>query len=288
MFDLNELVACLEVEQLDTYLFRGRSLKLPLPKMFGGQVVAQALNAAARTVDPSRRCHSLHAYFLRPGDDDLPIIIDVDPIRDGGSFTTRRVVVKQNSKAIFNCSMSFQTCEEGFEHQQPMPLDVPDPETLLTDDEWRERWLREYPDARRPLQFPIEVIDIRRVNHVAIPDMEPNLPTQGMWFKFCPLGNYDSPVVRQTLLAFISDLGLMTTALRPQGIPMTSPKLMGSSLDHAMWFHTDIKLGDWLYYDMDSPRSMGGRGFNRGSFYARDGNLMASVTQEGLMRLVKK
>lgn len=284
MFDFKELLENLQIEQLDTLLFRGNSLPLPLPRVFGGQVLAQALNAAARTVDAERRCHSFHGYFLRPGNAERPIIYDVDPIRDGGSFTTRRVVAKQNGKAIFNCAASFQLVEEGLEHQLCKPEGIPEPETLETDEEWIKRQLEKNPEMPRPLILPLDAVDIRSVTARTPHEPEGQEPVQGYWLKFSELPE-DHQHLHQTLLAYISDLALMGTALRPHGLGFGSNNLQGASLDHAMWFHSELNVDDWIYYHMDSPRSAHARGFNRGSFYNREGVLVASAAQEGLMRL---
>ncbi len=293
MFTLKDLTDCLHVEQLDRYLFRGHSLDLGLPRVFGGQVLAQALNAAYRTVETERRPHSLHAYFLRPGDNDLPIIFEVDPIRDGRSFTTRRVVAKQNGKAIFNCSISFQIIEPGLSHQIDLPIDVALPETLEPDVEWAKKLgqsgsgLTEAKYRAMMLLFNTDVVDMRSTHRMTT--LEPTIdePSHGFWFKFNgDIG--DDPIIHRTLLAFISDKALMSTGLRPHPVSFISHKIIGASLDHAMWFHEDIRVDQWLYYYMDSPRSARARDFNRGSFYTREGGLIASSAQEGLIRVIGK
>jgi len=293
MFSLKDLIDCLHVERLDTYLFRGASLDLALPRVFGGQVLAQSLNAAYRTVESDRRPHSLHAYFLRPGDKSLPIIFEVDPIRDGRSFTTRRVVAKQNGKAIFNCSISFQITEDGLSHQIDLPIDVPQPEALESDVNWARKLgqgksgLTEEKYRAMMLLFNTDVVDMRSTHRIE--SLEPRIdePRHGFWFKFNgEVG--DDPVIHRTLLAFISDKALMSTGLRPHPVGFLTHKIIGASLDHAMWFHGDIRVDKWVYYYMDSPRSMRARDFNRGSFYTKDGSLIASTAQEGLIRLVGK
>ena len=292
-FSISDLTDCLHVEEIDTNLFRGNSLTLGLPRVFGGQVAAQALNAGYRTVDPERRPHSLHAYFLRPGDNQRPIIYEVDPIRDGRSFSTRRVVAKQNGKAIFNCSISFQITEDGLSHQMDLPIDVPMPEDLQPDVEWAKSLgqsgsgLTEEKYRAMMLLFNTDVVDMRSTHRIT--SIEPTIdePHHGFWFKFGgDIG--DDPVTHRTLLTFISDKALMSTGLRPHPVSFTSHKIIGASLDHAMWFHSDIRVDQWLYYYMDSPRSARARDYNRGSFYTREGKLIASTAQEGLIRVVGK
>ncbi|NIB44660.1 acyl-CoA thioesterase II [Pseudomaricurvus alkylphenolicus] len=286
MFDLDELMASLRVEQLDDLLFRGNSLPLKLPQVYGGQVMAQSLYAAACTVEADRLPHSLHGFFLRRGDVTRPIIFDVDPIRDGGSFTTRRVVAKQNGKAIFNCAVSFQKLEEGLEHQFDMPEGIPLPEELERDVDRFERYLNEHPERPIPFQIPVDVIDIRAVNPRNPHDPQAGEMEQGFWFKMVPRLD-DQLIDHLTLLTYISDLGFMGTALRAHPVNFMVKGFQGASLDHAMWFHTQCRVDEWLYYHMDSPRSAHARGFNRGSIYSRDGVLVASTAQEGLMRLRK-
>ena len=286
MFSLNDMLDTLQVEQLDKLLFRANSLPMPLASVFGGQVLAQALNAATRTVEPNRRAHSLHGYFLRPGIFEQPIIYDVDPIRDGGSFTTRRVVAKQNGKAIFNCSISFQIIEEGLSHQVDLPLDVPPPESLERDCDRLERLLAEGKGEgyRRPFVMTADTIDTRSYPPRPFFDPQPSEPVAGFWFKLADRLD-DNPVTHQTMLAFVSDWSFMSTGLRPHGIQFNRSKFQGASLDHGLWFHSDFRTDEWLYYHMDSPRSAHARNFNRGSVYTRDGVLVASAVQEGLMRL---
>lgn len=293
MFNLKDLIDCLHVEELDTFLYRGTSLDLSLPRVFGGQVLAQSLNAAYRTVDSARRPHSLHAYFLHPGDKSRPIIYEVDPIRDGRSFSTRRVVAKQNGKAIFNCSISFQIIEDGLSHQIDLPIDIPAPETIDSDVEWAKRLgqhesgMTEEKFRTMMLVFNTDVVDIRSTHRMRLLDPTPEKPEHGFWFKFNgDIG--DDPIIHRTLLAFISDKALMGTGLRPHPVTFLSHKIIGASLDHAMWFHGDIRVDQWVYYYMDSPRSMRSRNYNRGSFYTKEGALIASTSQEGLIRIVGK
>ncbi len=284
MFDINQLLTNLRLEQLDDLLFRGQSLPLPLPKVYGGQVLAQAMSAASRTVGSDRIAHSMHAYFLRPGDGERPIIYDVDPIRDGNSFTTRRVVAKQGGKAIFNCAVSFQIPEPGVDHQMDMPEGIPDPESLPSTFHRVIQLAPSEPGGQQPFELPLEVVDIRRPEEggAFVPVVAE--PIQGYWFRFS--GELDDQLsTHQTLLTYMTDKELMLTGLRVHGLSMLTPGIQLASLDHALWFHHPFRVDDWLYYHMDSPRSGHARHFSRGSIYTRQGVLVASCAQEGLVRL---
>lgn len=292
MFTWPELRDTLHVEQLDTYLFRGNSLSLGLHRVFGGQVLAQSLNAAVRTVTPEKVPHSLHGYFLRPGDFNHPIIFEVDPIRKGRSFSTRRVVARQNGEAIFNSSISFHKIEDSPSHQMDLDENVPAPETVEADSDRIARLIRENPDIDTKrlrsdnLIFPTDVIELKSPFPRNLLNPEKAEPEHGFWFRFvADIG--DDPLMHQTLLAYISDKALMGTGIRPHQMDFFSHKLMGASLDHAMWFHSDIRVDDWIYYHLDSPKSHRARTFNRGSFYTRNGELIASTAQEGLFRLIE-
>lgn len=293
MFTWDEFKNTLHVEQLDTYLFRADSLQFRLKRVFGGQVLAQCLNAAYRSVDEDKVPHSLHGYFLRPGNFDRPIIYEVDPIRNGRSFSTRRVVALQNGEAIFNCSVSFQKIEDGPSHQYDMPEGIPRPADLTPDVEHLEQLAKTLtPDQAEKLQnyylvFPQELIDMRSpfLGDMISPKSAP--PEHGFWFKVTPEVG-DDPVMHMTLLAFISDKALMSTGIRPHRDAVIGQKMMGASLDHAMWFHGNINVNDWNYYYLDSPRSGRSRSFNRGSFYSEKGRLIASTAQEGLFRFIDK
>jgi len=293
MFSFNDYKTKMHVEKIDSLLFRGHPLEMGLKRVFGGQVVGQALNAAVRTVEPERKPHSLHGYFLRPGDLTKPIIYEVDPIRDGRSFTTRRVVGKQNGEAIFNASISFQLIEDGVSHQMDLPLDVPMPDTLLSDIEQAEHLAKTMDgvsvDMFRSftLMFEKEVVDLRTptLHQLVTPGHYP--PHYGFWFKFNKdIG--DDPIAHRTALAFISDKGLMTTGLMPHNVNYKTHRLIGASLDHAMWFHGKIRVDQWIYYHLDSPRAARNRSFNRGAFYTQSGELIASTAQEGLIRIVPR
>lgn len=290
MFNRDEFLQKMHVEELDTLLFRGEALEMGLPRVYGGQVVGQALNAAVRTVEPERKPHSLHSYFLRPGDLSRPIIYEVDPIRNGRSFSTRRVVGKQRGEAIFNASISFQIVEDGLSHQFEFPDNVQHYSELENDftrasDVGAMMGLSETEFRSHYLIFGADIMEMRT------PGLETTIlpgefePRYGFWFKFHD-GIGEDPVTHRTLLAFISDKALMGTALRPHAVNFRTHKLIGASLDHAMWFHDEIRVNQWIYYHIDSPRSARSRGFNRGSFYTEDGLLICSTAQEGLIRVV--
>lgn len=276
----------LQPEQIDRLLFRAESPPgVSLPRVYGGQVLAQCLNAAIRTVDQGRLMHSMHAYFLRPGDLNLPIILEVDPIRDGGSFTTRRVVAKQDGKAIFNTSISFKTPEQGLRHQMDLPIDAGDPDNLTPDQEIYAQIMKERGLSKRPGGEP----DTFRAFETRTPGTLPMLvkdtaePVQGMWFK--TRDPVDEPfAMHQVLLAYASDFRLMSTGMLPHGVKFESSRLQAASLDHALWIHDEFRVDEWIYYYMESPVSGGGRDLNHGRFYTRDGRLVASATQEGLIR----
>ena len=281
--DLEGLLRNLQVEEIDTCLFVGKSPRLP-KRVFGGQVLAQALNAAVRTVEQDdRHPHSMHAYFLRPGDPSRKIVYEVDPIRDGRSFTTRRVVAKQNGRAIFNTSISFQVAEEGPAHQLDMP-DAPDPESLESDHEYWERLAKETGELN---MVRSHAIDRRSVNRrdMMNPAEDTRAPENQVWFKAA--GDLpDDPQLHQTLLAYMSDMTLIGVALHPHPYSTRMPNMQFASLDHAIWFHQPLRADEWLLYQQDSPAAMAARGFCRGSFYTRDGRLVASTTQEALIRPV--
>lgn len=280
--DLDKLLAFLEVERIDKYIFIGKSPKNP-PRVFGGQVLAQSLNAAIRTVEEERLAHSMHAYFLRPGNPAKQIVYEVDPIRDGKSFTTRRVVAKQDGIAIFNTSVSFHIDEPGLEHQFE-PLQVTPPEELGSDfDYWKQ--LAKESDGKIP---PPKAHSIERkpINRRDMMNPQPTEPEQQVWMR--ALGNLgDDPCKHQTVLAYISDYVLLGSALLPHPYTGMSKELQSASLDHALWFHRPFRADEHLLYCTDSPSASAARGFSRGSFYTRDGILVASTAQESLLRPVK-
>ncbi|WP_173934166.1 acyl-CoA thioesterase II [Chelativorans sp. Marseille-P2723] len=282
---MQELLDILNLERLEHNLFRGRSPQVGWQRVFGGQVIGQALIAAQRTVSADRHAHSLHCYFMRPGDPLVPIIYEVDRIRDGNSFATRRVVAIQHGQAIFSLSASFQIDEDGLDHQISMPEGIPMPETLRPQREFLASEvlpenIRRYLQRRRPLEIrPVQV------EHYTTRNKLP--PVQHVWLR--TVGKVpDDRGLHAAVLAYFSDMTLLDTATFPHGRSAFDPKIQMASLDHAMWFHRSFSLDDWLLYAQDSPASHGARGFARGSIYTRDGLLIASTVQEGLMRLRKK
>ncbi len=271
----------LTVEEIDTGIFRGAASAEQPGRVYGGQVVAQALAAAARGVDPDRQAHSLHAYFLRAGDAGRPIIYRVLPDFDGGSFSNRRVVAMQGGKPILNLAASFHRHEDGLSHAVPMPQ-VPAPEQC--------------PHFQEALAAAGQKLPAFLIDRLAPFDIRPcppvpagDLPQRHQWFRLArPLNPGQSgadPVMQRVTLAYASDFALISTALMPQGLGFFSPGISGASLDHAMWFHQDPPIDDWLLYTMDSPWSGHARGFARGAIYSRSGELVASVAQEGLLRV---
>lgn len=281
-----ELLGLLDVEQLEVDLFRGfGSGGETSTRIFGGQVIGQSLAAAYRTVE-DRLCHSLHAYFIRPGNPDYPVVFQVDRARDGGSFTTRRVVAIQNGKQIFNMSASFHDPEEGWSYQHDMP-DVPDPEGLATRTDVFGQNIDKIPERMRPDFLRPRPIDMREVKPRDLIDPEPESDINHAWFRM-EAAKGQSPQMQHCLLAYASDMMLLGSSLRPHGLTWFSGRVMTASLDHAMWFHAPIQFENWHLYSMDAPFAGGARGFNRGSIYSRDGRLVASVAQEGLMRPYKR
>lgn len=279
---LDELVELLKLERIEENLFRGQSQDLGWGQVFGGQVLGQALSAAAQTVTSDRHVHSMHAYFLRPGDAQRPIVYDVDRIRDGKSFTTRRVVAIQGGKPIFNMSASFQLDEEGFEHSTSMP-EVEGPEGLPSEVElWRKHAAR-IPEPMRARALADRPIELRPTDPVDPFHPEQKAPRHAVWVRATgPLP--DAPALHRYLLAYCSDFSFVTTALRPHGATWVDPRMQVASIDHIMWFHRPFRMDDWLLHVMESPTACGARGFARGQFFSRDGRLVASTAQEGLMR----
>ncbi|MEM1250500.1 MAG: acyl-CoA thioesterase II [Acidobacteriota bacterium] len=278
-----DLIDLLDLEEIETNHYRGTSPQEGWQRVYGGQVVGQAMVAASRTVEEDRHAHSLHGYFLRPGDVTIPILYKVDRIRDGRSFTTRRVVAVQRGKAIFNMSISFQVEEEGLEHQSEAP-EVPDPETLESEIELRKKEAHRLPKEYRATFTRDRPIEIRPVDPVDLLDPQPGEPLQRCWMRVRDSVG-DDLRLHQCVLAYLSDWSLLDTTTRPHGVSYTNPKLQMASLDHAMWFHRPFRSDDWLLYEQDSPSASGSRGFNRGLIFDRQGRLVASAVQEGLMRL---
>lgn len=277
-----ELLDLLDIERLETDLFRGAGSGGETPtRIYGGQVIAQALAAAYGTV-PDRLCHSLHAYFIRPGDPSIPVIYQVDRARDGGSFTTRRVVAIQHGRQILNMSASFQVQEEGWDYQHPMP-EVPGPEGLQNRAEQREAYAGRIPEKYRADFLRPRPIEIREVAPRDLFDPKPVDDVNHLWFRMEAAAG-KSPQMQHILLAYASDMNLLGSSLRPHGLTWFKREVMTASLDHAMWFHAPIRFDGWHLYSMDAPFTGGARGFNRGKIYDVDGRLVASVAQEGLVR----
>lgn len=279
---LEDLVNLLTLEPIEENLFRGCSQDLGFRQLFGGQVLGQSLSAMSQTVEDARHVHSMHGYFLRPGDAALPVVYQVDRVRDGGSFSTRRVTAIQKGKTIFTCSASFQYDEGGFEHQTSMP-DVVGPENLPSELDLIRQQAHLIPEFMREKLLCPKPIEFRPV--VAEDPFNPvtRAPIKYVWFR-ADGALADTPALHKYLLAYASDFGLLITALLPHGKGVWQKDMQVASLDHALWFHNDLRADDWLLYAMDSPWAGNSRGFSRGSVYNRAGVLVASVTQEGLIR----
>jgi acyl-CoA thioesterase-2 len=281
---MQELLAILDLEKLEHNLYRGRTPKTSWQRVFGGQTIAQALVAAQRTVNLDRHVHSLHGYFMRPGDTTVPIIYEVDRIRDGGSFTTRRVIAIQHGKAIFSLEASFQVDEEGLEHQVPMPHDVPSPDTLLSQQELMGKFGDRVPEGIRRYwerDRPIEMKPVMLEHYTSREKLEPR---QNIWIRTAGPVPADRGI-KAAVLAYLSDMTLLDTSTFAHGRAIFDPDIQAASLDHSMWFHRQHRLDGWLLYTQDSPSTQGSRGFTRGLLYAENGTLVASVAQEGLIRL---
>ncbi len=280
---LQKLVELLALERLEENLFRGQSQDLGWGTVFGGQVLGQALSAAAQTVPEERAAHSVHGYFLRPGAVDRPVIYEVDRIRDGGSFTTRRVVAIQNGHAIFSMSASFQVAEPGFDHQDARP-EVPGPDGIYSEEATIRRFADMIPEAVRDRwlsrEWPIEVRPVDPINPLK---PEPREPRRAVWFRAAgPLPDADA--LHRYLLAYASDFSFIATALYPHGVSWLTPGMQVASIDHAMWFHRPFRCDEWLLYVIESPSASGARGLVRGQVFAPNGDLVASTAQEGLIR----
>jgi acyl-CoA thioesterase II len=279
---IDSLLTTLDLEQLEQNLFRGVSPKDGWQRVFGGQVLGQALVAAVRTVPPERVAHSLHAYFLLPGDPKVPIIYDVERTRDGGSFTTRRVKGIQHGKAMFAMSVSLQTSEPGLDHQSAMPK-VPPPEDLPNEKQLVERFAGDIPEDIRRYWQRERPIEMRPVDISRYLDRGKHAPEQSFWMRATGTLPDDLPL-HQCVLAYASDFTLLDTALIAHGRLMMDHDMQMASLDHALWLHRPFRADEWMLYVQDSPSSQAARGFCRGSVYSRDGQLIASVAQEGLIR----
>ncbi|MDW5287980.1 acyl-CoA thioesterase II [Formosa sp. PL04] len=286
---VNELLELLDLKSIDSVHFEGLSKTIGSPHVFGGQVLAQAVNAAYRTITNGRILHSLHAYFLEAGDLNVPIIFNVNEVRDGGSFSTRRVLASQNGKAIFILAASFHKVEDGYDHQIQMNTELKQPEDLLSWSEMLEQYgsvlpkiTKHFLEIERPIDFkPVEVIN---------PFKKENLPPySNVWFKLKnPLPNADL-ATKQQILTYISDYNILAAALLPHASKAHFGNTQMASLDHSMWFFRDFNFDDWMLYSIETPNASGARGFAKGNIFSRDGKLIACVAQEGLMRpLVKK
>ncbi len=280
---VGELIDLLQLERLEDNLFRGQSRDIGTRYVFGGQVLGQALSAAQQTVEAERGAHSLHAYFLRAGDIEAPIVYNVERTRDGRSFSTRRVIAIQHGEQIFNCTVSFQIGEPGLEHQTSMP-DVPKPDDipstrLLSADELAklppklQRWFGR--------NGPFELRPVHPRNELK-PEKRP--PLQYVWFRLVDRVA-DAPALHRAMLAYASDFNLIGTAMLPHGISFVQHNVQVASLDHAMWFHRPLRVDEWLLYACDSPTAQGACGLARGQFFSLDGRLVASTAQEGMIRV---
>lgn len=277
---MDTLIDTLTLEQIEVNLFRGRSPPEERGRIYGGQVVAQALMAAYQTIE-GRICHSLQSYFIRPGDPTVPVLYQVERSRDGKSFTTRRVIAIQHGEQIFNLACSFQVPEPGLEHQIALPK-VPGPDEVPDEMERMKERLAAVPEEMRKHMMRERPIEMRPVNPVGWGDSaKPAPPEEFVWFRLRRDVGDDVPM-NQVLLAWASDMTLLSTALRPHGVSW--PQLQTASLDHIVWFHRPSNLSEWHLYAQDSPSSSGARGFNRGTIYRQDGTIVASAVQEGLMR----
>lgn len=277
-----ELVDLMRLEPLGDDRFRAQSEDLGTPAVFGGQVLGQALMAASRTVGAERPAHSMHAYFLLPGEH-APIEYAVDRVRDGRSFTTRHVVARQGDRIIFEMSASFQTVDDGVEHQLAMPA-VAGPAGLPSDREQRIALGERLPERWRVKGVAPHGLEYRRVDPDDLLTPQPRPAESALWMRAIA-ALPDDPNVHRALLAYASDHGLLGAAMRPHGLSFMSGQVRPASLDHAMWFHRDFRMDDWLLYSLDSPSASGARGLCRGSIFARDGRLVASTAQEGMLRV---
>ncbi|MER6081636.1 acyl-CoA thioesterase II [Streptomyces sp. NPDC001833] len=282
---LSDLLDLLDLEQIEENIFRGQSRSAVVPRVFGGQVAAQALVAAGRTVPADRHAHSLHAYFLRPGDPGAPIVYTVERIRDGRSFTTRRAIAVQHGRPIFALSASFQLDEGGLDHQAPMPA-APDPATLPTSADRFRDYDHLDPAVVEKFLEAREAIDLRYVEEPPFGKYgEPREPHSQVWFR--TNGKLaDDPLLHVVLATYVSDMTLLDSVLLAHGRGgWAVGDVVGASLDHAMWFHRPFRADEWLLYDQESPSAHGGRGLGQARIYTQDGSLAISVIQEGVVRV---
>lgn len=279
-----KLVELLTLEKLDRGLYKGQSWDLGFRALFGGQVLGQALAAARQTVEPGRVAHSFHSYFLLPGDANLPVVFDVENVRDGRSFSTRRIKAIQNDKSIFYMTASFQLPEEGLAHQYSEMPDVLPPESLTSDLTFYEKYIDQIPESIRKAMGYHRPIDSRTVQFINPLKPEVHAPLRYVWMKAEELLSGDT-CLNQEMLAYASDYHFLATSLQPHGISIRDPRLRIATIDHSMWFHHSFDFDDWLLYCTESPFTGNGRGVVRGQFFDRSGKLVASTMQEGLMRI---
>ena len=282
---LDDLITLLKLEQIEDNIFRGDSRDIGSAQVFGGQVLGQALSAAQHTVE-GRVAHSLHAYFLRRGDMSAPIVYEVDRARDGGSFSNRRVVAIQHGRPIFNLAASFQTPEQGLDHQADMP-DVPGPDDLKDFSEIASDMLEKLPEKMRRYLTDKRPFDFRPVESMNLLEPRRQAPVRHVWIKTVD-ALPDDQALHQNLLAYVSDYELLGTSTLPHGMPFGRGKVIMASLDHALWFHREVRIDQWLLYAMDSPNASGARALARGQLFTDDGKLVASTVQEGLIRVLDK
>ncbi len=280
---LDDLIELLKLERIEDNIFRGDSRDIGSAQVFGGQVLGQALSAAHHTVE-ERVAHSLHAYFLRRGDMNAPIIYEVDRARDGGSFSTRRVVAIQHGRPIFNLAASFQDPEPGLTHQADKP-DVPGPDGLRDLGDVAREHLDKLPEKVRRFMTEKRPFEFRPVEPVSLGNPDPQPPVKHVWIKAVE-ALPDDLALHQNLLAYVSDFELLGTSTLPHGLPFGQGRVIMASLDHALWFHREFRIDEWLLYAMDSPNAGGARGFARGQLFTEDGTLVASTAQEGLVRVI--
>jgi acyl-CoA thioesterase-2 len=281
-YDIADLLNLLDLEPIEFNIYRGRNRDIGSGRVFGGQVMAQALVAAQRTVEEDRVAHSMHGYFILPGDLAAPIVYFVDRLRDGRSFTTRRVTAIQHGHAVFNMSASFHRAEEGLEHQADMP-DTPGPAHLTSELDQLRANAHRLPEKLRSVLTQDRPFDFRPIDLDPLDDA-PRPGERKMWLR--SVGSMpDDSLSHQAALAYASDYGLLATAVMPHGMSIRHPALQAATLDHAIWFHRPFRMDEWLLYSMDSPAAAGARGFARGSVFTADGRLVASVAQEGLIRV---
>lgn len=280
---VKDFLALLELEKLEVNIYRGQNRDLGTGRVYGGQVFAQALMAARRTVDEPREAHSVHGYFLRAGDLNAPIVFFVDRPRDGGSFTSRRVTAIQHGEAIFHLSASFHAEERGLDHQSTMP-DVPPPEDMPSEVDLIRAQLDAFSPELHAVLLQDRPLDIRTDSPHIPGRTRPREPQRFLWFRVVERLP-DEPIVHQAILAYASDYGFLPTALAPHDIAYRDPRVFVASLDHTVWMHRPFRADEWLLYVMDSPTAANARGFVRGQIFSRDGTLVASTAQEGLLRL---